>query len=155
QIDVDIVRLEVPQALLNRDHEALSAAVTPVGSLGVANTEFGHNRDLLPARPKGPCERLLRRAHPIGFRSVKAVDASVYGPLPRLLKLHFVDLAIGPAHLPAAKTHGRDLQVCSPKWSIFHTLPLRHTAVASGLSQICQHRKTPPNWRGCCARLIG
>jgi len=58
---------------------------------------------------------LLRRAHTIGFRGVKAVDASVYGPLHRLLKLRFVDLAIGPAYLPAAKTHGRDLQVCLPK----------------------------------------
>src|SRR5262249_15119272 len=124
QIHVDIVRLEVLQALLNRGHDALATAVATVGGLVVAYPEFGHNIDVLPALPKGPRQGLFGRAHTIGFRGVKAVDADIDGAPHRLMQLPGVDFAVGAAHFPAAKTDRRDLQASLPKWSIFHTLPL-------------------------------
>jgi hypothetical protein len=74
QIHVDIIRLEVPEALLNRGHHALSTAVTTVRGLFVAYPEFGRNIDILPALPKRPRQRLLGHAKPVGFCGVKAVD---------------------------------------------------------------------------------
>src|SRR5262249_33223526 len=123
-------------------------AVTTLGGLGVACPEFGHNIYILTALPKRWRQRLLGCAKPIRFRGVKAVDADVDRPLHRLLKLPCVNLAIGPANLPAAKTHRRDLQVCLPKLSIFHTIDLQkmnwkftHSIGLSGGQMVSRERR--------------
>src|SRR6266851_3172781 len=124
QIDIDVIGLQVPQALLDRRHYPLTTAVAPVRRLVVADPELGHHNDIAAARPERPRQRLLGDAHAIGFGSIKAVDAAVDRPLHRLAKLGLVDPAIGAADLPAAKADRRDPQVGPSKLPIFHVVSL-------------------------------
>ena len=49
EIDIDMIRLEPLQALLNRSKDARGAAVSAVGHFIIADAEFGRYDDLVSA----------------------------------------------------------------------------------------------------------
>jgi hypothetical protein len=101
--------LQPLQALLDRRHHPLTAAVAAVGHFVVAHPELGDHNDLPAVSPERPRQCLLGDAHPIGFRGIEAVDAAVDCSLYCALELPFVDLPVRAADLPAAKADRRDL----------------------------------------------
>ena len=58
-VDVHVVSIEVLQALLDRGHDPLTAAVTEVRRLFIAYAELGHHGRLLAARTQSFRQRPL------------------------------------------------------------------------------------------------
>jgi hypothetical protein len=58
-VDVHIIGVEVLQALFDRGHHPLAAAVTEIRRLFIAYTELGHHDRLLAARAEGFRQRPL------------------------------------------------------------------------------------------------
>ncbi len=120
EIDVDVIGFEIAQALFERGHDALPAAVAAVGRLRVADADLGDEADIAPARPERAGERLLGDAHAVGFGRVEAIDAGIERAMHRLVELRGVDRAVGAADFPAAKADGGDFQIGAAELSVFH-----------------------------------
>src|SRR5271166_3562073 len=149
EIDVDMVGLQVAQALLDRRHDASAAAVTPRGHFVVAHPEFGDDADILTTAAECASQRLLRYPHAVGFGGVKASDAAVDRLPDRAGELCLVDSAVSAADFPATKADRRDLEVGLAESPIFHAFPpvsiaRRWPPAASRIAAPCRTARAPP-----------
>ena len=108
EINVDVIRIEVAQALFERSHDPRSAAVTTIGGLGIADPDLGYEADIAPASTQRMGERPLGNAHAVGLGGIETVDTGIERAVHGLVKLLRVDRAVGPADFPAAKANGGD-----------------------------------------------
>jgi hypothetical protein len=104
-----MIGLQPLQALLDRHHDASTAAVAPGRYFVVPHPEFGDDADLATTAAERASRCLLRRTHPIGFGGVESSNAAVDRLLDGALKLALVDPAVSAADLPATEPDCRYL----------------------------------------------
>ena len=80
EIDIDIVGIERLEALFDRLHHALAAAVAVVRQIRISDAELGRDDSFLAPRSERFGQRLLRRAHAIGLGGIEAVESRRRAP---------------------------------------------------------------------------
>src|SRR5262249_54765082 len=75
QIDVDVMRPEILQAVVEGGRQAPARAVAAVGGVRVADAALGDHDDALPPLAERLGQRALRDTHAIRLGGVEAIDA--------------------------------------------------------------------------------
>ena len=120
QQHIQVICLEVPQALLDGGHDGDQPAIPALGPVRVADATFGNHHNVLAARTQRLPQCALRLSSSVGGCGVKAIDTQVYGAVHRGDNLGFANIPIGAAHLPTTEAQNRHRDVCPAEHAVFH-----------------------------------
>ena len=133
-VEVDPVRVQAAQGILDRAHDPAARVAAPVGILAHGVVELGGEDDLVaPAAGERPADELLGLARPIHVGGVDEVDARVERTVDDLDGLVVVGVALGAEH-HCAEAQLADRYAGASEWSKFHKSSFQLSVGGAALS---------------------
>ena len=134
-VNVDPVRAQAPERVLDLGDDPTAAVPPPVGALAHRHVHLGGQHDVVAPAGDGLAYDLLGLAGGVNVGSVDEVDARVDGPVDDAGAL-FVVLGAPPAEHHGAEAQGRDSDAGAPERSKFHgQFPFLWWLMAGGFGQ--------------------